>query len=184
MASSYYRGPRLRSGLMAQIIHRHESSCRGQTCHGKRSHTSVSRSDRFTFFLMSTASAAQWHVAHNFPAGFNGQPAYWGFPFAMQAPIPGGTLRVISVNSKSAQILHDGLGNIIPYGAGLTLYVSVSGGGWTFQQFGGSQMRPGACGPPSGTRIQAVDVVPQQLADVRSTMGGDSNGRITCRNRG
>jgi hypothetical protein len=62
----------------------------------------------------------------------------------------------------SAEIKHDGLGNVIPYGSGLTLYIGVSGANGTdVSCSGGSVPDPkGSCGPPPSGRVQVVTVIP------------------------
>jgi hypothetical protein len=62
----------------------------------------------------------------------------------------------------SAQILHDGLGQVIEKSPGvLSLIVAVSGADWTFQLCGRAQKHPGSCGSPPPQRIQEVMLAPQ-----------------------
>jgi hypothetical protein len=57
----------------------------------------------------------------------------------------------------SAQLLHDGFGEIVERTPGaLTLTIAVSGGGWNFSQCGRPTQHRDSCGPPPRQRIQEV----------------------------
>lgn len=61
----------------------------------------------------------------------------------------------------SAQILHDGLGKVVPGARGsVSLYVGISGADWTYSLCGGSTHQPGSCGAPPSHRVQEVTITP------------------------
>lgn len=73
--------------------------------------------------LLGPSPLFGWQITSSYPLPMPGSnPAYWGFPSLMQAPIPGGSLRVTAVNGNSAPPANQCIADKSYAGTGLDIY--------------------------------------------------------------